>query len=315
MIYNKINETILLIKEVRMKKTKAIAVLFLIVALLLPIHSFADIGPKPSVVIDFQGLEGETYFATLLSQKKSTGPHSVLREDNRNYSKYEKDSPDYDIFTKFVEYEDTDGFYFVQFMQNCSKTQQLAWNYYPPSTFKILLYFPDLDRFVLSSDIYEKYAFDSYFTAYLSDQKELHSPSTQAFLAAHKSYDYTNELVSLFVRIIFTIGIEVTIAFLFGFRSKRLLRFILAVNFFTQISLNVALNIINYKLGYFAFIFFYILLEIAVFLVEAVLYTHQLPKLNENPTPKWKPALYALVANALSFALGMFLATVIPGIF
>lgn len=30
--------------------------------------------------------------------------------------------------------------------------------------FKILLYFPDVDRFAVSSEIYERYAFDSYFT-------------------------------------------------------------------------------------------------------------------------------------------------------
>ncbi len=51
---------------------------FVIIVIIMPLTAYADIGPKPSVVIDFKGLENEKYYVTLLSEVTSTGPHSVL---------------------------------------------------------------------------------------------------------------------------------------------------------------------------------------------------------------------------------------------
>ena len=105
---------------------------------------------------------------TLLSSKKSTGPHSALNEDG-TYARYAEGDEDYEIFLRFVEYHDTDGYYFLQFFQDCSGSHQFRWTYYPPKMFKILLYFPELDHFIVSHEVYERYAFDSYFTAHVSD--------------------------------------------------------------------------------------------------------------------------------------------------
>ena len=131
------------------------AVLALILIPLFATTAWADSGPKPSVVIDFQGLEDETYFVTLLSQAESTGPWSK-RDDY--------DGPD-DMWLKFNNYQDEDGFYFLGEYKDCSDSDEFKWVYYPPSTFKILIYFPEYERFVVSADIYERYAFDSYYTA------------------------------------------------------------------------------------------------------------------------------------------------------
>ncbi|HBK85530.1 MAG TPA: hypothetical protein DDZ53_05815 [Firmicutes bacterium] len=75
------------------------------------------------------------------------------------------------------------------------------------------------------------------------------------------------------------------------------------------------MNIINYRSGALALVFFYILLEIAVVIVEAIVYTLYLEKGGVQPIPRWKPGLYALVANAASFAIGLKLAFWLPGIF
>jgi len=130
-----------------------------------------------------------------------------------------------------------------------------------------------------------------------------------------RSYNYTAEAFSLVVRILLTIAIELGIALLFGFREKRQFRFIVIVNLVTQIALNVALNVINYHLGFLGFLIFYVLLEIAVFVVEAILYTAYLRKLSERKLPGWKPFVYALTANTAAFVLGLVLAYWIPGIF
>ena len=52
----------------------------LLACLLLPLFCLparADAGPKPSVVIALEGLEGRECWGTLLSAQRSTGPYSA----------------------------------------------------------------------------------------------------------------------------------------------------------------------------------------------------------------------------------------------
>ena len=285
---------------------KKILSLLLCIAVFLSIAvtASADIGPKPSVRITFEGVEnGTEYYGTLLSERKSTGPASAWdgvpgHEDHYNYS--------YELWKIFADYTDTDGYYFLQEVWDCTETNQLNWTYYPPSPFKILLYFPNTDTYYVS-DIYERYAFDSYYTVNLSDL----SSDT---MTAEESYNFTWEIISLLARIVATIMLEIAIAFIFGYREKKALRFIAVVNIITQIALNVALNIINYNMGSMAFTFFFIIMEIAVFALEAVIFALLLKRFTAK-SDKARSTAYAFAANAASFAIGLWLSHIIPGIF
>lgn len=278
--------------------------LMLVMAMTIP--ASADIGPKPSVQIEFTGMEGQTYYGTLLSMYESTGPASVW-DGNPEHADYQPGEEGYDIWLKFMEYQDADGYYFLQWWWDCSETNQLNWTYYPPTPFKILLYFPETDTFYVSP-VYERYAFDSYFTVDMSDLDA--DP-----MVADKSYDYTWEIISLAARIILTIALELAIALLFGYREKKVLGFLAIVNAVTQVGLNVALNIINYNSGSMIFTFNYVLLEILVFAIEAIAYAVLLKKFSGKEQKPVKAVGYALVANAASFGFGLWLAHVIPGIF
>ena len=277
----------------------------LILVLNLPVTAKADIGPKPSVRITFTGIKGETYYGTLLSERRSTGPATAWDgyEEYRDW-KPENEKP---IWEKFIAYEDTDGYYFLQEWWDCSETNQLNWTYYPPTPFKILLYFPETDSFYVS-DIYERYAFDSYFSVDLSEYAT--SPIT-----ARQSYDYTWEVISLVARIVLTIALELAIALLFGYREKKALGFLAIVNVITQVVLNVALNIINYRSGSMGFTFAFICMEILVFAIEAITYKAVLHRYSEKEKVNRRGVTYALVANTASFAIGLWLAHLIPGIF
>lgn len=278
----------------------------LAIVMVMPITARADMGPKPSVRIEFTGIEGETYYGTLLSKHESTGPSSAW-DGNPEYAACEPGEEGYDIWLKFIEYQDGDGYYFLQEWWDCSESNQLNWTYYPPSPFKILLYFPETDTFYVSS-VYERYAFDSYFTVDLSDY------DTDPIMAS-KSYDYTWEIVSLVARIILTILLELGIALLFGYREKKVFGFLAVVNIITQVTLNVALNIINYNSGSMTFTFSYVLFEIMVFAIEAIAYAALLRRICGQEQKKGKAVGYAFIANAGSFAFGLCLAHVIPGIF
>ena len=281
-----------------------ILVLLLCLALVcgLAPAAYADIGPKPSVHITFENMDDTLCYATLLSKTKSTGPSSVWDGDEDHIYNY---NLDLDVWRAFVEYEDPDGYYFLQEGWQVNETKSFAWTYYPPSSFKVLLYYPETGEFV-SSGIHERYAFDSYFTIDLD---------AAGSLPLRKSYDYTWETISLLARILLTILLELGVALLFGFRGKQVLLTITGINVVTQVALNLALNIINYSQGSMAFVFFYLLLELVVFGLEAALYLRLLGRVSPTPLKKGRIILYALAANVLSFAGGLWLAVQIPGIF
>jgi len=276
---------------------------FIMVFAMLPITAHADTGPKPSVRINFENMGEEVCYGTLLSKTDSTGPSSAWDGNPEHIYNYDLDM---DIWQAFVDYEDADGYYFLQEGWLCSESKELNWTYYPPSSFKILLYYPELDTYTVSG-IYERYAFDSYFRVTM-DGLEIKSVDD-------KAYDFTWELISLACRVVVTIALELAIALLFVLRQKKLIMTIFGVNVVTQIGLNVALNIINYNRGAYMFVFCYVLLEILVFIVEAVAYTVLFRKGSEPQISKKRTVSYALVANIVSFIGGMAIAQLVPGIF
>lgn len=293
-------------------------VMFLVMA--FPAAASADVGPKPSIVIDFEGITGQTYYATILSKAASNGPFSALSRsvlDDPNINPrdlFGGDEQEYPIFVKFFEFQDTDGYYFMDLFRNCTETNQFSWTYYPPSDFKILLYFPEKDSFIVSAEAYGRYAFDSYFTVSITKEIQYATISADG-MEVKKSYNYRDEILSFIARVILTIAIELLIALFFMFWRKKQLLFILIVNLITQIGLNIALNLINYSYGSMMFAFAFVLLEFIILIVEARVYITFMKKLSETPIPNWKLITYAIVANAASFAAGLGLAIKMPGIF
>lgn len=289
------------------------ALLCVVIIFSLPFTAFADIGPKPSVHITFNGIKdstiyenGTVYYATLLSEQKSTGPSSAW-DGIAGHEEY--DGFDREIWQAFADYTDKDGYYFLQEIWECTETHQLDWTYYPPGKFKILIYFPQTDIYFMSDDIYERYAFDSYYTVEIIS--DMYAGQT---VKAEKSYNYTWEIISLAARIAATILIEILIAFLFFYREKSALKFIAAVNVFTQIVLNVGLNIVNYSKGSMAFVFYFIIFEVVVFALEAVIYTWFIKNFTKK-TNTAKSTAYAFAANLASFAIGLWISHIVPGIF
>lgn len=307
------------------KTIRIMCILFLGILCVQPLQVHADTGPKPSVIVEIEGIEDEIYYVTLLSEKESTGPWSAG-------GGYEEWYENEEVWEKFNTYVDTDGFYFLGCYENCTEANKFAWTYYPPATFKILIYFPETDRFIVSG-IYERYAFDSYFTMKVSgegineatqgngigdagdivDENAINADRDE--INVSKSYDYTWESISLVCRILITILIEMAIALIFGFRNKKQLLVIMGVNILTQTILNIVLNLANYYSGSYAFVFHYIWIELLVFVIEGIVYTAVLHRMVSETQKKGKTWGYAFCANVFSLVIGLWIANLIPGIF
>ena len=300
---------------------RSINIVFSVILFLILVPSmivFADTGPKPSVVIEFVGLEEEEYYVTLLSESTSTGPWSLGNE----YNEYMGDEA---VFQKFSQYEDVDGYHFLGYMENCSEDDVFEWSYHPPSPFKILIYFPEHDSFLIDDNVFERYAFDSYFTVEVMGVENIavSRDSEAVTIDTKQSYDFSLELASFSARVMITVVLEILIALIFMYRDKKSLAIITLTNICTQVILNIFLNVINnmlqnlmdYKISQYAFIVAYIWIEVVIFVIEAVIYSKFIGRENVSTKVKYHPFWYSAVANIASFVVGMWVSNVIPGIF
>ena len=87
----------------------------------LPITAKADMGPKPSVRIQFKNMSDDLCYGTLLSKEKCTGPAQVWDGTARNEQLYDLDR---NIWKAFVDYKDPDGYYFLQRGWTVSETYE-----------------------------------------------------------------------------------------------------------------------------------------------------------------------------------------------
>ncbi len=281
----------------------------------LPLSASADTGPKASVRIEFENMGDELCYGTLLSKNPSTGPNSVWDGDEEHIYNY---GLDIDIWRAFAEYKDADGFYYLQTGTKVSATKEIAWTYYPPDEFKILLYYPETDCFVVSG-IYKRYAFDTYYTVDMAGvdigSVEYDSEkSSDERIQAYRTYNFAVELGSLAARVIITAAIELLIALFFGFRSGKQILLLLGVNVATQIILNLLLNLAAHT-SETPITVLYVIAELAVFVIEASMYCRYMNSLSEKKYANLKYAVYALCANAASFGAGFMLYELVPQIF
>lgn len=293
-----------------------IVILLVVVVIVAPQESdnvaSADMGPKPSVVVTFEHLDKECY-VTLLSSEKSTGPHSVFDEEYGSFDELYGESKEKEIYAKFINYKDKDNYYFLQVFDKLDADDNtFRWGYYPPYYFKILIYFPEYDKFVSSENL-NRYAFESYFKV---DMKDFSVTSEEQKLTATQNYDYLGESLKLLARIVLTIGAELLVALLFCLARKKVFKIIIVINVITQVILNVILQFVNYRSGAFTYIFIYVPLELGVIILEAILYSIAFKKSKEKiRAPITRAIWYSIVANLLSFILGAVIMTFIPFLF
>lgn len=101
-------------------------------------------------------------------------------------------------------------------------------------------------------------------------------------------------------RIVLTVLIEIGVAFFFDYRGKRELKLILITNIITQVLLNALIAAGDHGLGAFGAMFAYIAGEIAVFIIEAAVYSANLPRITELRTRSGRAVGYAFTANLAS---------------
>lgn len=336
---------------------RLVALTFLTFVLLAPaflrtetMKASADTGPKPSVRVTFENMGDELCYGTLLSKTPSTGPAGAW--DGTEDGKPIFNGANETVWRAFTEFKDEDGFYFLQWFRRADENKALNWTYYPPQTFKILLYYPDratksgaadnsaggatrdskttaASGAFCVSDVLKRYAFHSY---YFVDMRNVQSETigTIAKISVTQGYDYSAEILGFFVRFIITLGVETLLALAFGLRTKRAFLTVLAANGATQVALNILLNVQMHFNNVYGVLPLYFFAELFVFVAEAALYCFIFGKRKnggENGSAdenggkaaiaysKKRLILYAFTANLVSFCIGLPLAILLPAVF
>ncbi len=281
----------------------------LILMAALGIYAFADFGPKPSVVVEFENAGNQEYYVTLVAKENRLGsPYSRITAEDQ------PETDDIAIWNRLVAYEDPDGMVFAGNVQKLTGDGAYVWGYYPPSEFRVLIYFPDTDSFVESSEILEQYAFDSYYRADF-DEISVGGNGAVATIPVIRRYNLMWQITAFLLRLAVTVAVECLLAVLFGFKGRRQMLLVLAVNCATQLAMN--LLILDESVGLFVFyVLKYALIEVGVILAEGLVYCLALPKL---ATPEQNrnihPIAFAFFGNVASFSLGFLLSNWFPMLF
>ncbi|MBQ6559247.1 MAG: hypothetical protein IJL85_00260 [Erysipelotrichaceae bacterium] len=270
---------------------KKLLILFTVLFLSLTCRPVsADMGPKPSVNITFENAPDHPYYVTLLGTDEFIGPWSAISPE-------QIDSQADDIrpaYVAFYEYAQATGLYFCDFVRECSDDNEFKWGYYPPSSFCIAVY-DSVDGTLRVSDVIEREAFDSYYTIDLSASE----------LTVVEDYHITRYVISFLIRMVATILIELLLAWLFGYRMKKEARMIIFTNILTQFLLNGIMLLLDYYSGLMVWLFVYPAMELAVFIIELAVYL-----INFKRHKKLKTFFYTLIANGITFLLGLYIAVV-----
>ena len=257
----------------------------------------ADMGPKPSVTIRFTntGTAGTFYAALLSKDSEVTLWHyeeGLYGDITDPAGLSEQDQIDF----RFYMYSLHDDYYYFSHTAQKITAGEYSWSYYAPGNFKLLVFFPDSDTFMIS-DAYERTAFQAVYRCDVSNER----------LVLVEYIDWSTVIIGFLARVAGTVLVELLIGLLFGYRRKKQVIGIIITNIITQILLNLYVYLVNYHEGFLVVMLTVFIVEGVIIVIEAIVYRIFLRQ--------GHPILYALVANCVSFVAGLLLAVLLPGLF
>lgn len=280
------------------KRIFAALLTLLLLAPLLSVTAYADCGPKPSTTITVHTGGGERAVVTLLGEKENYGPYAKVEPGEEPNEYQELNAVEAEAWDVFRDYADPDGYCFLGELWDSNVT----WGYWPPETFKIAVYYPDYGVLWVSEDSYDRYAFHSDYRLTLP-ALGAGAQSGEVDMVLKKESDIPAELFGLLWRIFLTIVIELSVAGVFGFDSKRQKQVLLRVNLITQVGLNVLLWIWYYWSGPLVAMLRLAAAEIVVLIAESIAYLRWL----REDEGKLRTVGYTLCANLASVLIGFLL--------
>ncbi|NLI93958.1 MAG: hypothetical protein GX434_17705 [Peptococcaceae bacterium] len=263
--------------------------LFLPVLILLVILQtnavYADAGPKPSIVIEAKNMPDKLCYMDLLVERQASATINN-----------EFDSPKYNqkLVSMLKEYHQdgmspllvnglmrTHGDIICDIKNGESTTN---YSYMVPDQFKIIMVSEDGNTVV--SNLIERKSFNSVVSFDYTASKGNEVPF------------YKNIFLPFILTCIITILIEGIVLFLFRFNLRENMKAFLLINISTQILLYIMISLGMTMLGIIGALFFYLLAEMIIFILEAILFCRFLTQHS-----KVRRIVYSITSNFASFSV------------
>lgn len=272
--------------------------LVMLCAMSLPVY--ADMGPKPDLVIDFSGIH-EPCVVTVLSTVKSYGPNQPMQIAWMPWWDEQAPEIDKEIYQKFIDETKllnearTEQLYFWGVL---AQNSPYVFGYYPPETFYVLVYFPETDSFLLSEESYTRTVFHTELAITVENGKLLLN-ARQPLYGIMKNWKDNDAVV---LRLLVTVITEIVIGMFFMKYTQKSILSVIGVNVITQILLNIVIWLRYYVLSNSVSTYFPVLAgaEVLIFLIEGFIYSKLISREELS-----RPYLYALTANAFTCWLGV----------
>lgn len=261
----------------------------------------ADMGAKSTIDIEIIGVDQIYFFDVLIYKDNDIEILELVDlEDEIEHNYYQDDYPS-DMLNG---YQDEDGFVsrtlYSSAPASLSKPDDLKEIYHvgyftAPKTFKIVIILED--DTMITSKIIDRKLFQSTMTYDLSHVDLTTSQQNVGVLTESIPYSYVS--ISLLVRVILTVGVELLILFAYNYRSKESYMIVGLTNLVTQTLLTIFMAIGFYAWGsFFGLIGVLILGEIIVFMTEIFFYRYILKEQSKS-----RAMGYAFIANFITLLL------------
>lgn len=279
-----------------------------------PLNAHADYGPKPTTTVTLVGMRMvDSYFVAPLSQKND-GPSQIAT----SYDDFTNPGELTAIDDQFLAFSDPDGFFYTtRRYSECQGYGTVKWSFYPPDPFKVLIFIPENNVFIVTPVI-ERTTFDSFISLHLDGETYLTLIDGDKVVLPESDIYHTYRVLppffSLLGRIVVTLILELGLALVFKYRSKKQLSTIAWTNIVTQLALNIALIVTSIYLGGgLTYWLEFAVCELLVFIGEALFYHYYFAKKAKEDPRDFFPdnaILYAFLANLLSLGFGILVSLV-----
>ncbi len=240
--------------------------------------------------ITFYGIEG-TCYGTLLSKTSVSGSWSSELAFDLNAPEEVKDF--------FKEYQDEDYYFYLNYFQDVTDGY-LYWPFYPPEDFKILLYYPDSDTFIVSDEPVSRYALSSTYNVTVENGS----------MSIERNYDYPHAVTNTLIRIFLCTLIPCLVVLLFYKPLKKDYPLIFSSNLLFQILIHSLISFYSYKNGF-------SIVEYFMFLwIPHLLFAFYQGYLYKNRSVSIGSAYFAaLSSQTAAYVTGLLLVDLLPALF
>ncbi|NLY70952.1 MAG: hypothetical protein GX076_04640 [Clostridiales bacterium] len=269
---------------------KLLVIIIMVIAFMMPITAYADMGPKDSLTVYVINPPAETYYLDLLTQKA---------ESYNNFHEGEREKLNQNMLSLLYSYENegwkpalVEGTGLPMWGDLIGKPSEKGYVH------KFgYVGVPDVYRIIIVTESGNVSVSD------VLTRKSLYSSVTYDYSTGHTTVPslWNSYLVQFFTTLIPTLIIEGIILLLFGFALRENLKIFILTNIVTQIVLTLTVGLALIRSGPITAYLFQFPIEVIILIIESIIFARYL-----KGNSRKRRIAYGIVANLASWGFGFF---------